>query len=90
MSSYSDKLKDSRWKAKRKEIIERDNKQCRLCGMKDVVFHVHHQWYDWDTEPWDYEDECYLTMCPDCHEEYHVMQDTFKKLFTPRQKAAFV
>ena len=28
---------------------------------------VHHKYYTPDTEPWDYEDDCYQTVCKSCH-----------------------
>lgn len=33
--------------------------------------HVHHQYYIKGTLPWDYEDDCFLTLCVHCHFKLH-------------------
>lgn len=86
---YAEKLKDPRWKAKREEILRRDNYTCRGCGAKDpdppepeedgyvpedldspepIILEVHHKWYEWGKDPWDYPGSCLITLCDMCHD----------------------
>jgi hypothetical protein len=65
---YSDKFLDPRWQRKRLEIFERDKWACRSCSNTKETLHVHHLAYLNNTEPWDYKDELFLTLCATCHE----------------------
>jgi transcription elongation factor Elf1 len=65
---YFQKLKDPRWQKKRLEILSRDNFTCRHCGDKESALHVHHGYYRWQTNPWEYEDNSLMTLCGKCHE----------------------
>jgi len=67
--TYSDKLKDPRWQKKRLEILERDEWECTNCGDGKSTLHIHHQYYEKATDPWDYPDYCYTTLCEICHKE---------------------
>jgi hypothetical protein len=73
--SYSELLKDPRWQKKRLEIFERDNWQCRECGSKQRTLHVHHKIYKYGRSPWEYDNDCLLTLCEQCHE----IEESFKK-----------
>lgn len=68
-SKYSEKLRDPRWQKKRLEIMERDTFSCQRCGDTKSTLNVHHLWYEPKTEPWDYNEECFITLCEDCHTE---------------------
>lgn len=72
MSAYFAKLKDPRWQKKRLEILNRDQFTCRLCDDKESTLHVHHVWYERGADPWDYPENCLITLCENCHEELHV------------------
>lgn len=65
--SYKAKLKDPRWKAKRAKILARDNCQCQRCGDDESPLEVHHGYYVFGLEPWDYPDEALHTYCETCH-----------------------
>lgn len=67
--SYSEKLKDPRWQAKREKIINRDNGRCVSCERSDVPLQVHHGAYLRFTEPWDHPDELLWTLCESCHRD---------------------
>ena len=60
-------LRDPRWQKKRLEIFNRDNWCCRFCGAKENELHVHHVMYLTDHLPWDYPNQCLITLCKDCH-----------------------
>lgn len=68
---YSEKLKDPLWKKKRKEILAHDGFKCRHCPTSDTELHVHHKYYLQEKEPWDYPDDCFITLCCDCHDSEH-------------------
>ncbi len=65
--SYSEKLKDPRWQRKRLEILNRDGFSCILCEDKASTLHVHHLSYVKGKEPWEYQDENFITLCEHCH-----------------------
>ena len=68
---YKDKLKDPRWIKRRREIMERDNHRCMICGEDSVLLNVHHLRYRKDAEPWEYDDRELVTLCEDCHKMVH-------------------
>lgn len=74
--SYIEQLSDSRWKAKREEIIERDHGKCVNCGQTENL-QVHHKqyhinkWTGMHYNPWEYENKYLVTLCEKCHEWGH-------------------
>lgn len=74
-SLYEAKLRDPKWKARREEILNRDNHTCQWCGRTNNL-QVHHKSYEKYpdgrmAEPWDYPDKTFITLCRDCHKKYH-------------------
>lgn len=65
---YVERLKDPRWQRKRLEILQRDNFTCLDCGAKRATLHVHHCFYVFGKDPWDYDDSTLRTLCDECHE----------------------
>lgn len=78
--SYSLKLQDPRWQRKRLEILQRDNFQCKGCNSTDKALHVHHNYYEYGIEPWDYNDDCYDTLCYECHYDTSIMSKEIKNV----------
>lgn len=68
---YRKLLRHPCWQKKRLEILSRDGFECRECGSKEKMLHVHHLYYEKDRAPWDYPAACFLTLCETCHEEEH-------------------
>ena len=66
--SYSEKLRDPRWQKKRLEIMQRDAFTCQECGAAEKTLNVHHCFYEYGKDPWDYPDSSLTTLCEDCHE----------------------
>lgn len=66
--SYSEKLKDPRWQKKRLQIMDRDGFKCQLCDDEKSTLNVHHKYYIFGRDPWDYNDELLITLCESCHE----------------------
>lgn len=69
--NYKEKLKDPRWIRRRREIMERDNHRCMICGESSTLFNVHHLRYKKGAEPWEYGDTELVTLCEDCHKMVH-------------------
>ena len=65
--SYYEKLKDPRWQKKRLEIMERAKFACEDCGDKDKTLHIHHGYYEYGKDPWDYKNNTLWCLCEDCH-----------------------
>lgn len=62
---------------KRLSILERDEWSCRLCGETAKTLHIHHKFYTFGVEPWDYPDEILETLCVECHE----IEGAYKQMF---------
>ncbi len=77
---YSDKLKDPRWQKKRLEILSRDEWHCRCCMDGENTLIVHHLKYTPGTEPWDYLNECFLTLCESCHNNEFELRPEYEKM----------
>ena len=70
MIQYKDKLKDSRWLAKRQAILARDSFRCVICGSNNGL-NVHHSAYIYGREPWEYDNKYLVTLCHKCHAKLH-------------------
>ncbi|WP_439516136.1 HNH endonuclease [Sediminibacterium sp.] len=74
--SYGALILHPNWKAKRKEIIERDLFKCVICG-SDEDLQVHHRQYHFIKAiqkfkvPWDYPGHLLITLCSTCHGRGH-------------------
>lgn len=64
---YLIKIRDPRWQKKRLLILSRDSFTCQFCGDNKTELHVHHGYYIWDKDPWDYPDAALITLCSSCH-----------------------
>lgn len=69
--SYNDQINSPIWQKKRLKIFERDNFKCRICGEDSSQLHVHHLYYVSGREIHDYDNECLVTLCKDCHNYVH-------------------
>lgn len=63
------------WKEKRLQIIKRDGYRCQWCNTTNNL-QVHHKWYcktknGLRRNPWDYDDNVFMTLCGHCHKRYH-------------------
>jgi len=86
MTRYEELLKRPEWDVKRKEILKRDNYQCRECEARDCVLEVHHHFYEINTMPWDYDDDVLITLCSECHEREEFLKnfDVFERRYLHR------
>lgn len=75
MKTYSDKLKDPRWLARREIILVQSDHCCTQCEKTedDILseqgkkLEVHHVAYMRGREPWDYPDDLLIPLCNSCH-----------------------
>lgn len=89
--TYSEKLRDTRWKEKRQEILERDNYCCKLCNDDNVVLNVHHKIYLDGKNPWDYPNDLLITYCVSCHySEENGRKDSVKELINAINMSGFL
>lgn len=84
---YNEQLKRPEWQKKRLEIMQRDGFKCRICDSEEKQLNVHHIIYDKEYEfLWDYPDELLITLCNECHEcehelnQYKIANELLKKL----------
>ena len=88
---YSDKLKDPRWQKKRLEIMEHDEWACKRCMDDESTLHVHHLSYEKGKDPWEYDNENFLTLCESCHEhEFNSRADYEKMLLHTLKQRGFL
>lgn len=71
LSTYQEKLRLPSWQKKRLQIMERDNWACLICADCGSCLQVHHKEYIYGREPWEYEDDNFMTLCEACHNLCH-------------------
>ncbi len=75
--TYGEKLKDPRWQKMRLEVMQRDGFKCANCNSAENTLHVHHKFYVYGNEPWEYELVDLLTLCEICHEDEEFCKHDF-------------
>lgn len=65
---YAALLQHPKWQRKRLEIFQRDNFTCLLCNDTETTLHCHHKKYEYGKNPWEYENDVFMTLCKNCHE----------------------
>lgn len=74
--SYAALILHPLWKARRKEILERDQHQCVICSSREEL-QVHHRQYHFIKAnkkfkaPWEYPGHLLITLCSKCHARGH-------------------
>ncbi|WP_343614419.1 hypothetical protein [Flavobacterium sp.] len=66
-ATYSEKLKDKRWSNKRDVVREKAGFKCQDCGSQKSL-EVHHCYYKFGLEPWQYPIDSLRCLCSNCHE----------------------
>jgi hypothetical protein len=77
--SYSRKLRDPKWLAKRQEVLKRDGNRCVNDPNHRMPIEVHHLSYIQNREPWEYPLDNFLALCRDCHLAEHKRTLTVKR-----------
>ena len=65
--TYSEKLRDPRWQEKRNAVKEKADFKCQDCGSTKNL-EVHHCYYKFGLEPWQYPIDSLRSLCSNCHE----------------------
>jgi hypothetical protein len=71
--TYSQKLRDPRWIKKRDTIKERAGFKCEDCNNEQNL-QVHHCYYLYDFEPWEYPYDALRCLCAQCHKKREVAE----------------
>lgn len=66
-SAYAQKLLDPRWQKLRLEVLTRAEWKCEHCSDASSPLHVHHGYYTFGKEPWEYELASLKAYCDTCH-----------------------
>lgn len=80
-SEYKQQLSSPMWKARRLEILKRDNFTCQKCGDTKKTLSVHHTKYIDGLKAWEYDDFCLQTLCSDCHVSKHKKEGNYVKIY---------
>jgi hypothetical protein len=76
-ATYTEKLEDPRWLRKRERILERCGHVCEECGVS-LGLEVHHCYYRYGREPWQYPDTALLALCRTCHKQRAKIEMDFR------------
>ena len=57
--------------------MDRDNWICQKCKNDKGALHIHHKTYEYGNNPWDYEDNNFITLCENCHKEEELQKIYF-------------
>ena len=79
-ASYGALLFRPEWRNRREQILQRDQFTCQFCGNTEKSeLQVHHRQYHYVARfeafrlPWEYPDECLVTICKRCHDKGHAL-----------------
>lgn len=78
--TFKEQIKHPKWQKKRLEILERDEFHCANCGVDHETLHVHHYLYNKNSMLWEYENKYLITLCDDCHSDWHKINDRIKEI----------
>lgn len=65
---HAEQREHPKWQRRRLEIMDKADFACERCGDDETQLHVHHKYYVWDNELWDYPDEALECLCRKCHQ----------------------
>jgi hypothetical protein len=80
ISSYAQKLKDPRWQKLRLEALESAGWRCKQCHDESSPLNVHHGFYQYGLEPWDYPIKSLHVYCESCHQEADFLREELRFL----------
>lgn len=77
--AYREKLQTKEWKSFSRSMKEQKGNSCEICKRGDMTTEVHHWFYDFDREPWQYMPDEVAVLCSECHREMHTQLRAFRK-----------
>lgn len=77
-NSYKQQVGSSQWR-NFAAAVRSKRKACECCRRSDVELHVHHLFYDFKKNLWEYDDDEVIVLCRGCHEEIHEQLKKFRK-----------
>jgi len=86
MNDYIQLLNDPRWIIKRDRILKRDKHKCTVCNSKARLSVHHTYYYKRKVNPWEYPDSSLITLCDDCHYDYHIHHEIEYRDFPKKNK----
>lgn len=78
--SYSEKLKDPKWLDKRELVKDNAEYKCQDCGSLKSL-EVHHCYYQFGREPWEYPLDAMRCLCRSCHERRGKLETVLRAKF---------
>lgn len=81
LMSYSEKLKDQRWLEKRELVKENAEYKCQDCESTTAALEVHHCYYQFGREPWEYPLDALRCLCRSCHERRGKLETVLRAKF---------
>lgn len=83
-SRYAETLRDPRWQRRRLDVMAREQFTCEGCGSTDKSLDVHHGYYEYGKQPWEYPLQSLHCLCTKCHtiagEQYKASKRTIGSL----------
>lgn len=79
-TTYRAKLNDRRWTEKARTVRQRAGNRCQDCGATDRRLDVHHCWYKYGLEPWQYPFDALRSVCRECHRAREAEEHDFRCL----------
>lgn len=76
-TSYSEKLRDQRWKNKSQQKKEWAEYKCQDCGSSSNL-EIHHCYYRYGLEPWQYPMDSLRCLCSKCHKKRGALEMEFR------------
>ena len=67
-TKYAKLLEDPRFQKKRLEVFQRDKWKCQWCFTGSETLHLHHAYYEYGLDPWDYDTATLHTVGKCCHD----------------------
>ena len=80
IKTYSDKLQDLRWQDKRNLVKSNAEYRCQDCGASTNL-EVHHCYYQYGREPWEYPLDSLRCLCRNCHEKRGKLETVIRAKF---------
>lgn len=76
------------WRNTRAEVIDRDNKACKVCGKPNSIvrLYVHHKKELKDFPSLALDKENLITLCGRCHNDIHEKEEELKRANTKKKK----